>query len=331
MLLILGDDRLDLGQFPDLMPQRLGVAASKLPTTPPALSGFDHLNLIAIGTGQQRSLMLDVSRLTALFLLGFFLLHRRFGVWMLAGGRQRGVLRRLAQAGLEFLQLGQQPQDKRPHRRSHLGFDFGRDRKKVGVTHAPCVIEIVRRAKINFAEITTPSREGLLRPAAQCGGEISGGGWPMLSPAIATAQARQQAFQLQSDVQSARRTGNLLPQNLEQEGRQSRALQKIGADLTQMFGPIVIGLNSFETKVLEAIAGVGDPKPGLPPEADILGMFSDNGQPELTGSIELSDGTRITDHGITSLKERQQEARNDRQTVIDWWGIATTLGGLFGA
>ena len=32
------------------MPQRRGVAASKLPTTPPALGGFDHLNLIAIGT-----------------------------------------------------------------------------------------------------------------------------------------------------------------------------------------------------------------------------------------------------------------------------------------
>jgi hypothetical protein len=126
-----------------------------------------------------------------------------------------------------------------------------------------------------------------------------------LSPALATAQARQQAFQLQADVQSARRTGGLLAQSVELEGRQNRALQKIGDDLTNMFGPLVVGFEEFKTELLEKIAGSGKNKPGLPPEADIHGVLNSIlTPPPVVGAIELPDGTRISEAGIDTANDR---------------------------
>jgi hypothetical protein len=84
MPLVLGDGRFDLGQFPHLMPQRLGVAAGELRAATPTLGRLENLNIIAIARGQQRALVLLVARLAAAFVLRFRLAGRRFGVRMLA-------------------------------------------------------------------------------------------------------------------------------------------------------------------------------------------------------------------------------------------------------
>ena len=96
MPLILGDDRLDLGQFPHLMPQRLRVAARELRPAAAALGRPQRLHVVTLVAGDQRSLMFLVAGLPATFLLRLASGRLRPGVGMLRTGRQRGVLRRLA-------------------------------------------------------------------------------------------------------------------------------------------------------------------------------------------------------------------------------------------
>jgi len=109
MLLVLGDHRLDLGQFVHLMPQRFGIAPRKLRAAPTTIGRLERDDRVALLGRNQRPLVPDVSRLTATLLVRFRLRLHRLGMRMLRAGRQRGVLRRLPQS-LEFrFQLGNPP------------------------------------------------------------------------------------------------------------------------------------------------------------------------------------------------------------------------------
>src|SRR3989304_123914 len=55
MTLVLGDVRLDLRQFPNLMPQRLRVAAGQLLAATPALGRFERLPPLALVGGTERA------------------------------------------------------------------------------------------------------------------------------------------------------------------------------------------------------------------------------------------------------------------------------------
>ena len=96
MPLVFGHLRLDLGQFPHLMPQRLRVAARELRAATSAFGRFERLHVVALVGGNQRSFVFLVAGLPAAFLLRFAFRRLRPGVRMLRAGRQRGVLRRLA-------------------------------------------------------------------------------------------------------------------------------------------------------------------------------------------------------------------------------------------
>ena len=96
MPLVFGDVRLDLGQFPDLMPQRLGVAARKLPAATRHSVGLSGCTSSHWSAGDQGPLVLRVPGLAAAFLLRLASGRLRPVVRMLRAGRQRGVLWRLA-------------------------------------------------------------------------------------------------------------------------------------------------------------------------------------------------------------------------------------------
>lgn len=94
MQLILGDVRLDLRQFPDLMSLWLRIFASEFLAATAALARLELLDVIPLVGGPQRTLVFFVAGLPAPFLVGLGLLRRRLGVRMLRAGRQRGVLGR---------------------------------------------------------------------------------------------------------------------------------------------------------------------------------------------------------------------------------------------
>ncbi len=102
MALILGDDRLDLRQFPHLMPPRVAIPTGQLLVAASAGVRFEHDDRVALFHGNQRPLVPRMTRLTAAIAFRLRLGRGRFGVRMLRGGRQRGILRRLAQPVLKF-------------------------------------------------------------------------------------------------------------------------------------------------------------------------------------------------------------------------------------
>ena len=109
--LIFGDDRLDLGNLPDLMPQRLWVAAPERFATAAALLGFKDHDFMAVRGRNQGSLMFRMARLTAGFLAALVAPRRGLGVRMLGTRRQRRIawrLLRCRQFGLGCRQLGLQ-------------------------------------------------------------------------------------------------------------------------------------------------------------------------------------------------------------------------------
>ncbi len=120
---VLGDVRLDLGQFPHLVTQRVGIAAGQLAAAAPALRRLEFLHLVAVFARNERPLVFRVARLTAAALRRFPLPRRRGrpGVRMLRARWQRGVLRRLAlhlssqvvQLRSQVVQLRPQPGDLR--------------------------------------------------------------------------------------------------------------------------------------------------------------------------------------------------------------------------
>ena len=154
MALIFGHDRLDLGQFPDLMPQRFLVVARELCAATSAFVRFQPFHVVAFITGNQRSLMLFMAWLSAAFLLGFSFRQLRFGVRMPAAGRQGGVLRRFSPTlqpfdpRFQFGDLGQQQPDDGLCLRRLPRNDFFRDFQR----HALGVAEISIPVQVNLHE-----------------------------------------------------------------------------------------------------------------------------------------------------------------------------------
>ena len=98
MPLVFRHKRPDLGQFPDLMPQRGGIRSRQPRSAPPACGGLERFCFVAVCRRNQRPIDLAVPRLPAPIPLR--LRSRRMR--MLAARRQRRVLRCLR--ALELLQ-----------------------------------------------------------------------------------------------------------------------------------------------------------------------------------------------------------------------------------
>lgn len=135
MPLILGDHRLDLRQFKDLVPERFRiVACESLPATPTMIrlqrNRFGHL-----ARRHECSLMFLVPFLSAAFSLRFRFGFGSLGVRMLAGGRQRRVLRSHAKPRFQVLNPGFIIIDNRPDELLHIGRQpsklFFRDRRSI--------------------------------------------------------------------------------------------------------------------------------------------------------------------------------------------------------
>jgi hypothetical protein len=149
-------DRLDLGQFPHLMPQGIGIAAGELLAAASAFRRFGRLHVVAVLRGDQRPLMFLVPRLTATFLLRRTLGQGRFGMGMDAAGRQRGILGCFP----PLLELGypiQQRHHESPNGRSHLGVKLGRNRDRlVRGRHDVCRPRKSRSCPDQFVQKTPP-------------------------------------------------------------------------------------------------------------------------------------------------------------------------------
>lgn len=97
MPLVFGDVRRDLGEFPHLMPHRLGIPAGEFGSAAAALGWFKRHDGVAFAGGHQWPLVLLMPRRPAPLLLGLRLLQRRLGVRRLHARRPRRILRRLGQ------------------------------------------------------------------------------------------------------------------------------------------------------------------------------------------------------------------------------------------
>ena len=161
MTLVLGDKRLDLRQFPNLMSQWSGIVTPQTSATLATRSRFKRHHFLALVGGNQRPLVLGVPRLTTRPVLRLGLGRSRFGVGMLGTGRQRRILRGLVQTRCQFRDPSEQLLDKRSHYWRHLGFNFGGNRPGDGISHAPSVVEIGRCAKTSFCKRTAPGCESL--------------------------------------------------------------------------------------------------------------------------------------------------------------------------
>jgi len=136
--LVLGDERLDLWKFEDLVSVWLGIVALKILTATPAMRRFQRDRFGHLFRRNECSLMFGVSFLSAALATGRLAFRfRLFGVRMLAGGRHRRVLRIHPNHPLQFrdfrferLNPRQQNLNKRPHRRRHLRIQFRRNRNR---------------------------------------------------------------------------------------------------------------------------------------------------------------------------------------------------------
>ncbi len=160
MPLVLTDQRLDLRQFPNLMPQRRGITA---PQTPAALATNrrrERYHLLALIAGDQGPLVLGMPRLTARPLFRLELGRSGFGVGMLGTGRQRRILRGLVHSAPPLIELPFQLRDPclivvndRLHQRPEVGRQggelFRRDRR-LWRGHACDVAKIPILRQINF-------------------------------------------------------------------------------------------------------------------------------------------------------------------------------------
>jgi hypothetical protein len=131
MALIFSHMRLDLGQFPYLMPQRLRVVARELRAATPTFAWLERFHFLAVFRRDQGSLVLFVAWLSATLLVRPPSWRLRSGMGMLGAGRQRRVLRRLPSA-FQFRNSPQQQFHERPHRRRHLGIEFRRNLVRIG-------------------------------------------------------------------------------------------------------------------------------------------------------------------------------------------------------
>jgi hypothetical protein len=103
MLLVFGNDRLDFGKFPNLMTQRLGIAALKLFAATPTFGGHAGHDLLALGRGKQIAFVFLVAWLAATFAFGLGLAR---GGWLImrvcCRRRHRGVGGRFFARELSF-------------------------------------------------------------------------------------------------------------------------------------------------------------------------------------------------------------------------------------
>ena len=159
MQLIFGHMRLDGGNLPDLMPQRLGVAASQPLAATTARRRLDGDHVLALLAGKQRPIVLGMPRLTTRFLAALVARRRRFGMGMLDTGRQRRIPRRLVQSRFQFSDLRQQNTDESLCLRRLPGNHvFGNQRRW---RHTKDVADFRLRAKPNILLSPTPGRERL--------------------------------------------------------------------------------------------------------------------------------------------------------------------------
>jgi hypothetical protein len=146
--LVLRHQRFDLGNVPHLMSQWLGVAAGQpfaAAAAGPGLHGDDRLTLIR---GDQRPLVLEMSRLAARLPAALAFLGLGLCMRMLAARRQRRVSRRLVQTRFKFGDLRQQQPNNRLRLRRLPGDQFLRDQWLL--RHATGVADFASRAKINW-------------------------------------------------------------------------------------------------------------------------------------------------------------------------------------
>jgi hypothetical protein len=162
MPLILGDEGLDLGQFPDLVSQGRGVGPGQRAPTPPTVGRHERHDLVARFDGEKGSGMLGVAGLTTPLLSRPRALRCRSGVGMLGAGWQGRVLGRrrpvgelgleVADLGSELVDLRREREDERPHGGGHLDDEFRGKTPTDGSRHADKVAEKAKSDQINCAE-----------------------------------------------------------------------------------------------------------------------------------------------------------------------------------
>lgn len=102
MSLILGDERLNVGEFPDLLAERFGIHAAEFLATTPALGRHArHDNRALLGRNQFTQVLV-VTGLAAALALRLGLSRRRLRVRVHGGRRLGGVGRVLAGQGFEL-------------------------------------------------------------------------------------------------------------------------------------------------------------------------------------------------------------------------------------
>ena len=172
MPLVFGHVRLDLGQFPHLMPQGCGIAAGEFLAAASALSRLERLHVVAVLGGDQRSLMFFVPRLSAAFLLRPTLGQGGFGMGMHAAGRQRGVLGRLSPA-FQLLDGASSLAISASNRRM-MAWASGGWRAMISSVTAACMPTVVPRkphlSPDQFVKKSPPGCERLHSPVASAGG-----------------------------------------------------------------------------------------------------------------------------------------------------------------
>ena len=141
VLLIFGDDRLDLGQFPHLMPKWFRISPCQLRGTASTSCWFQGHDVLALLRGYQLALMSRMAKLTTSLLLRILAFRPwRLSMRMLATGWQRGVLRVQAEPGFQLLDPVDQRLHESANHRSHFRFDFRRNRNPLWFRgrHTPC-------------------------------------------------------------------------------------------------------------------------------------------------------------------------------------------------
>jgi hypothetical protein len=102
VLLIFGHAGLEVGQFPDLVAERLRIGAGQSPTAAPAGGRHTPDDLLALFGRQQGTPVLLVAGLAAGSAASFGLGPWRFGVRVRGRGRQRRIGRVLTEFGFQF-------------------------------------------------------------------------------------------------------------------------------------------------------------------------------------------------------------------------------------
>ena len=168
MPLVFRHKRPDLGQFPDLMPQRGGIRSREPRSAPPACGGLERFRLVAVCRRNQRPIVLAVPRLPATLPLRFRSLRPR-RMRMLAARGQGRVLRclRALELGESALQFSNFPAQLRnlSHQQPHHCLGVWRPLRNLLFgdlqRHTPFLAAIGPREKPSFQGFAGPGCERL--------------------------------------------------------------------------------------------------------------------------------------------------------------------------